>query len=120
MTVPPYLRHGATTFAPSGLSPYPRPPAFVAPWAPHGVVGNDSQDFPVLPKPLRRVTTLRRDRALSNVLGAMPSSAAYCSMTDAATSPVASSRRRKASALSIGFRLIGWTELGSQSIALDS
>src|SRR2546427_12246352 len=69
----------------------------------HGVLGNDSQHFPSLAKPVRREMTFSRARARSSVLGDMPLAFAFSSRRAAATSPSASSRRRKAIACSTRF-----------------
>ena len=69
----------------------------------HGVLGTDSQHFPSLAKPVRREMTFSRARARSSVLSDMPLALARSSSRAAATSPSASSRRRKAMAWSIRF-----------------
>src|SRR6266566_1286618 len=69
----------------------------------HGVLGSDSQHFPPLAKPVRREMTFSRARARSSVLSDMSLAFAFSSRRVAATSPSASSRRRKAMAWSIRF-----------------
>jgi hypothetical protein len=69
----------------------------------HGALGSDSQHFPSLANPVRRGMTFSRARARSSVLSDMPLAFAFSSRRVAATSPSASSRRRKAMAWSIRF-----------------
>ncbi|HEX9587881.1 MAG TPA: hypothetical protein VGA15_09060, partial [Bradyrhizobium sp.] len=66
-------------------------------------LGSDSQHFPSLAKPVRREMTFSPARARSSVLIDMPLAFAFSSRSVAATSPSASSRRRKAMAWSIRF-----------------
>src|SRR6266853_5758362 len=57
------------------------------------------------PKPMRREVTPRRRRARSYVLGEMPAHSALASTSAAARSPLASSARSQAAAMSIFFGL---------------
>src|SRR5258708_1816455 len=78
----------------------------------HGALGSDSQHFPSFAKPLRREMTLIRARARSSVLVDIPLAFALSSKRAAATSPSASSRRRKATARSICFGPLRFWPIG--------
>ncbi len=76
-------------------------PLLGVPWT----TGKAIMYFAHRPKPMRREVTPRRLRARSYVLGEMPAHSALASTSAAGRSPLASSARSKATAVSIFFGL---------------